>query len=522
MKIKKILLVRPPRELWPFINESDNFLLPLGLPCIAAAIRESFNAIEVKIIDCPPLKIGWNSLKKILQEEKPDIVGAGEEALYHHEAVRLFELAKQTNPDVITIAGGHFFSWMVEQGLLKSPIDIIVRFEGEETIKELIGALQEGRDLSGIRGIAFRNNGNVITTPLRPLAEDLDKLPLPAYDLMPMGKYSPFGYIWPQSVTLEHSRGCIDRCKFCSLWTFWGKHIKTDIEKNNELEVLPHYRSKSVERMLEEVDIVYKKYNRKYIIWADPTFNVDPEWTDEFCEKLLKRGYKDLYWWAFLRADFILRDEKLGIMEKMARSGLIHPLVGVERECSEDLRKVRKSVYTRELVKEVFSIFKNKYPQIFRQGTFVTCLPFDTRESMLKLVDYAIEIDIDYPAFHPAAPVPGTHLYQEAIEGNLLADTDFKKYDWATPLMRSHTGLSVDEFAKLNMELNKRYVLYRPHWLIRGLFSRHKHKRGLYWWFFINTLRMMLLDIKDTLFGRSEFGGITGFMRLKKPKWYDS
>ncbi|MGB4521318.1 MAG: radical SAM protein [Candidatus Omnitrophota bacterium] len=521
MRIKKILLVRPPRYLWPFINESDNFLLPLGLPCIAAAIREKLPQADVKIIDCPPLKIGWDSLKNILLQEKPDMVGAGEEALYHHEAIRLFKLAKEMIPGVITVAGGHFFSWMVERSLTNSSLDIVVRFEGEETIVELIKALNNKEDLSMVKGIAYKNNGKIIKNPLRPMVENLDDLPLPAYDLMPMGKYSPFGYLWPQSATLEHSRGCIDKCSFCSLWTFWGKHSKTDIEKG-ELEVMPKYRTKSVDRMLEEVDIVYKKYNRRYIIWADPTFNMDAKWSNEFCDGLLKRNYKDLYWWAFLRADFALRDERLGILEKMVKAGLVHPLIGIERGCTEDLRELRKSVYTRDLVKEVFFIFKKKYPQVFRQGTFVTCLPHDTKETMFDLVKYAVEIDIDYPAFHPVAPVPGTYLYQEAKEQNLLEEKDFSKYDWATPIMHSNTGLSGNDFANLNLELNKRYVLYRPHWLIRGLFSPYKHKRGLYWWFFMNTLRMMLLEMKDTILGRKKYEGFTGFMRLKKPKWYDN
>ena len=520
MKISKILLVRPPRYLWPFINESDNFLLPLGLPCIAAAIRKSLPEIEVKIIDCPPLKIGWKSLRDILEKEKPDIVGAGEEALYQHEAARLFRLAKEINPQVKTIAGGHFFSWMLEYSLNKYPIDIIVRFEGEETIVELIKALEKDSDLASVKGIAYKDNALIKQTSFRPLIEDLDSLPLPAFDLMPMGKYSPFGYIWPQSVTLEHSRGCIDRCNFCSLWTFWGKMSKANIE-NDELEITPRYRTKSVERTLEEVDIIYKKYNRRYIIWADPTFNVDPDWNNAFCEGLLKRNYKDLYWWAFLRADFTKRDEGLGILEKMVKSGLIHPLIGVERCCSEDLRKLRKSGYSSELTKEVFMIFKKKYPHVFRQGTFITCLPFDTKESMLNLVKYAVEIDIDYPAFHPVAPVPGTYLYQETKKSGLLVEDDFSKYDWSTPLLNSDTGISRAEFARLNIELNKRYILYRPHWLIRGLFSRHKHKRGLYRWFFITTLRVIFSEIIDVVLKRKKFKGITGFMNMKKPKWYD-
>ncbi|MFA6357368.1 MAG: cobalamin-dependent protein [Candidatus Omnitrophota bacterium] len=519
--MKKILLVRPPRYLWPFINESDNFLLPLGLPCLAAAIRSELPDVEIKIIDCPPLKIGWASLAKILREENPDMVGAGEEALYCHEAAKLFKLAKEINPAVVTVAGGHFFSWMVERSLSDLPIDFIVRFEGEETIVELIRALNEKKDLAQVKGIAYKSNSQIIKTPARPLIKDLDSLPLPAYDLMPMGKYSPFGYLWPQSVTLEHSRGCVDRCSFCSLWTFWGQQLKTDIE-NGQLDVTPRYRTKSVGRMLEELDIVYKKYDRKYIIWADPTFNVDLKWTNDFCDGLLKRNYKDLHWWAFLRADYLLRDEKAGVLSKMVRAGLTHPLIGVERGCTEDLRKVHKSVYTRDIIKEVFSIFKNKYPQVFRQGTFVTCLPFDTKESMLNLVKYAIEIDIDYPGFHPVAPVPGTYLYQEAAKNNLLEEKDFRKYDWSTPVMRSDTGLSLEELANLNAELNKRYVLCRPHWLIRGLFSPYKHKRGLYWWFFYNTIKMLFLGVMDLILGKQRFKGVTGFMRLKKPKWYDS
>lgn len=447
-------------------------------------------------------------------------MGAGEEALYHHEAVKLFRLAKEINPNIITLAGGHFFSWMVEHSLRSYPIDIIVRFEGEATIVELINVIDKGDDLAKVKGIAYKNNSQITITGTRPLVEDLDSLPLPAYDLMPMGKYSPFGYLWPQSVTLEHSRGCIDRCDFCSLWTFWGKHLRSDIEKGG-LDVMPQYRSKSVARMLEEVDIVYNKYNRRYIIWADPTFNVDQKWTDQFCDGLLKRNYKDLYWWAFLRADLVLRDERCGVLKKMVRAGLIHPLIGIERGCTEDLKKLKKSAYTRELVKDVFLIFKKKYPHVFRQGTFITCLPFDTRRSMLDLVRYAIEIDIDYPAFHPVAPVPGTYLYQQAKKDDLLDEEDFTKYDWSTPIMRSSTGLSKEDFAKLNLELNKRYVLYRPHWLIRGLFSPHKHKRGLYWWFFKNTAKMMLLNIIDNILGKKEFTYLTGFMRLREPVWYN-
>ena len=106
--------------------------------------------------------------------------------------------------------------------------------------------------------------------------------------------------------------------------------------------------------------------------------------------------------------------------------------------------------------------------------------------------------------------------------GHLLEVKDFSRYDWATPIMRSDTGLTPEEFAEINVELNKRYVLYRPHWLIRGLFSPYKHKRGLYWWFFRTTIKMIFLQIKDLLMGNKGMEGVTGFMRLRKPDWYDA
>lgn len=513
----KIILVRPPRYMWPVINESDNFLLPLGLPCIAACVRQEFKNMEIKIIDCPPLKIGWHSLVNILRYENPDVIGAGEEALYHHEAVRLFSLAKEINPGIITIAGGHFFSWMPDYSLQRYPIDYIVRFEGEITIVELLRALRGEKVLSDVEGIAFRENGKIIKTPPRPLIDDLDTLPLPAFDLMPMGNYAPFGYLWPLSVTLEHSRGCIDQCSFCSLWSFWGDQSL----KDSPLLTKNRYRTKSVERAIEEVEICYHKHKRKYVIWADPTFNADSKWTEHFCDELMKRNFRDLHWWAFLRADCMVRDEKLGILEKMVKAGLVHPLIGIERAQNADLKQLNKHGYNQTLIEKAYAILKSKYPHVFRQGTFITCLRADTKESMFELVDYAIKLDVDYPAFHPLAPVPGTILYEEAKTKGWIEVVDFRRYDWYTPIMSSET-LTREELAALNIELNKRFILRRPLWAIRGFFGKGKHRRRLYWWFFRVTLMMLLLEIKDQLLHRTKFEGITGFMHLRKPKWYDS
>ncbi|MDP8296776.1 MAG: cobalamin-dependent protein [Candidatus Orphnella occulta] len=90
----------------------------------------------------------------MLKAEKPDVVGAGEKALYHHEAVKVFKLAREIDPRVITVAGGHFFSWMVKESLNEYSIDYVVKFEGEYTFLELLQAVRNKTDISKVRGIA--------------------------------------------------------------------------------------------------------------------------------------------------------------------------------------------------------------------------------------------------------------------------------------------------------------------------------------------------------------------------------
>ncbi|MFH2136978.1 MAG: cobalamin-dependent protein [Candidatus Omnitrophota bacterium] len=525
--MKKILFVRCPKHMWPWVNESDNFLLPLGLPILAAAIREKIkNRVEVKIIDCPPLKIGWKSLADLIKKENPDFVGAGEEALYQHEAIRLFELTKQINPRIINIAGGHYFSWMVEDSLKNYPIDIIVKFEAEETIVELLEALLEKKDLAAVKGIAFKKDGRVITTPPRPIICNLDLIPIPAYDLMPMRKYGDKAIFWPESATIEGSRGCIDTCSYCSLWTFWGKHNDTD-NKQDKIGATPFYRQKSVGRVMQEIEILYEKYNRRLLLWADPTFNVNPAWTEELCDEILKRNYK-LEHWVFLRTDFALRDAKSGLLDKMVRAGIVHPLFGVERATADEWEKLSKHGQKSDEIKELFHLMRDKYPQVFRQATFVTCLPFDNEKTMMDLAKYAVEIDCDFPVFHPVTPVPGTYLYEEVIAKEYLEEKDLKEAYWEYPLLKNIHGLSRTDLARLNRKAQLYCILGNFKTMLKGVFSKYPSKRFRYREvlrvLFLKSFQMLSLKIKEIFFKPTDLEKKIPqslFFIMEKPKWYD-
>lgn len=506
----KVLLIRSPRYYWPFINEYDNFLLPQSLPCLAAVLRKE--GIEVKVVDCMPLRIGWRSLHKLVVEEKPDVVGVGDsESLYSNEAIRVIKMAKEINPKIITVAGGAHFSNLIEETLNSYPLDFIVRGEGEYTFLELVQEVGKNNpDYSQIRGIAYREGNKVIITLPRPLIENLDELPHPAYDLMPMDEYGKARYLFdPGGITVHHSRGCSHSCKFC-VW--WVQMAEEEI-KDGKIIKKPRWRTKSVAKTLDEVEILYRKYNKHFLVFVDDSWNLSPAWSEEFAEELIKKNL-NLRWFAFMRADGIVKDEKRGILKKLVRSGLSHICVGVERAEDEGLKNLGKHFYSLDVVKDCFCILKQKYPQVFRQATFIVGIREETRESMLRVAEFAKEIDADFPGFHPLTPIPGTELWEEAQEKGWLEIKDYSYFDWFTPVMSSKY-LKREEIEELMIIINRKFT--RLSWLIKGLLSPYRYKRYMYIWWLLVLGRIFLKRLKNFL---NPFK-ISEYPRLIKPKFYD-
>ncbi|MGB0638770.1 MAG: B12-binding domain-containing radical SAM protein, partial [Myxococcota bacterium] len=238
--------MRTPRFMWPILTEADNFLIPLGYLCLAAAVRESMPDVEIKLIDCPIQQMGWGSLESLMREWQPDMVCAGDEAIYVHESAKLFRTAKRANPECITVGGGYTLPHVPEWALGPAAVDFLVFGEGEITFTELVKTLRYGGDLSTVKGLRYLNDdGSVLDTGFRPLIHDLDSLPMPAYDLMPRISHRKNASLFQNSFNIEKGRGCIDTCNFCAIWTQMGSW------KNGKPR--PRYRVKSPERVVREM-----------------------------------------------------------------------------------------------------------------------------------------------------------------------------------------------------------------------------------------------------------------------------
>ena len=513
----RVLFVRPPKYLWPYINEQDNYLLPQAIVCLGAEARRRGH--EVTLLDCMPLKMGWASLERTMRELRPQVVLAGDsETLYAHESGRVFELAKAISPQIVTVAGGVHFSHACEDAFARYPIDAIVRGEGEVTMGELLDTLEGGGDLTRIPGLALPDGeGTVRYTAHRPLIEDLDSLPFPAYDLMPMDRYGTTRYLFsPGGITLHHSRGCVDGCRYCACWLQMAKRAGTEPEERR----LPRWRTRSVIPVIDEMEHLARRYGKTCLVFVDDTWNADPAWSDAFATELMRRDL-GVVWYGFMRADFIARDEASGLFAKLIASGLVHICVGLERADDEELAGLEKHNMKIDRDQAVVRNLRKKYPSLFLQTTFIVGLREDTPEKLDRLLAYVNRLEPDYPAFHPITPVPGTPLWEEAREKGWLEITDFARYDWMTPVMGTETMTRRDLELKL-WEMNKRAL--NPIRIARSLLTTHTYRRRMYlWWLLvsINVFRDYFLDrVLPSRFRRKK-DSLSEYTGMIRPEWYE-
>jgi len=260
------------------------------------------------------------------------------------------------------------------------------------------------------------------------------------------------------------------------------------------------------------VELLARRYGKKGLVFVDDCFNLDSRWNERFARVLLDSRLQ-VNWFAFMRADYLVRDHESGVLAELVRAGLSHVSIGAERVEDSELAAFRKRHYSADTTRRAFSILKQHHPSVFRQATFIVGVPDETRESMLRQLEFARELDLDYPGFHPMTPVPGTPLWDQALEGGTLEADRFDQFDWATPVVPSR-HMTRRQIEETLIEIEKKYVTMP--WLLRGLASPSRYKRAMYLWFLKVSARMSLDLARSVL-----FPGTGPLVPLVKPRWYD-
>ena len=256
-----VTLINPP---WQFYTPSK--LYPLGVSYLASNLIHNGFA-DVRIVDLnleltEPTGIFKRSVE-LVEKTEPQVLGITcwtVHLLFCLEFVRLY---KKRHPDVKIVLGGVHVSFQPEEMMKLCPADIVVRGEGEETLVELIGALDNNRSLDEVQGISFRKDGLVHHTPDRILIKDLDDIPFPAYHLLgPIQRYQPLNRRYVFSIVA--SRGCPYKCIFCSANKLWR-----------------YQRRRSPGNILEEIKWITNTFDVGFIRFEDDDLTANREWALE-------------------------------------------------------------------------------------------------------------------------------------------------------------------------------------------------------------------------------------------------
>jgi anaerobic magnesium-protoporphyrin IX monomethyl ester cyclase len=515
----RVVLLRPPRYLWPFNSETSAFWQPLGLICLAAAARRELPDLQIEVWDAPGTHCGWRTLEQRLAAAPIDVLGLGEEAVSAHEALRAAALVKRLHPACLVVVGGVYFSHTVSPTLQDPAIDVVIRGEGERTFVEWLARLHTPQLWHTIPGLAFRAAaGQIVTTPSRRLIEDLDTLPFPAYDLLNMPAYGRNSRNHPGLTSIEHSRGCTDSCSFCVLWRQMGQPV------NGNGIVRPCYRTKSAARSFDEVRRLYREHGRRTFGWVDPTFNVSPEWSGQWADLMLAsdlvdaRGRPRTLHTAWVRADGIVRDHRLGILDKLVRAGLRQVMIGVERDDPAGIEYLGKHHNDPALVAEAFAILRRHYPQVYTIGSMIFGLPGDTLADLRRLSRGQFRFGMNYCFLIPLTPSPGTAFATCAASTTQVRRGDLARHDFHSAILPTKTlGVPALESIYWRMMFDAHWPRLR-HWCRQIFLERDPRKRRLDRSLLRHGLKIFARNVLRTLHPRSD---TTSSSYSRRPSWYD-
>ncbi len=432
-----IVLINPNANV-EVMKRLDITTPPLGLGYLASVLRKE--GFKVKIIDDAVEKLGLNKLLNKVKNAL--IVGITSTTPTFNAALKYAQKIKNRFPEIFVVLGGVHVTFMPYDALKHEFVDAVCTGEGEYTLKEVAERVERGKTLEGIKGLIYKEDGKIIDNGKREPVQDLDSLPFPAYDLMPLDRYTVLGH------RMEHfpmisSRGCPFGCRYCSSSLFMGRK----------------FRARSAENVVDEVEWLVNEFKAQYIAFSDDTFTLNKRRVEEICREIVNRGI-DVEWSCSSRVDTINRS----ILEKMKRAGCSAIYYGVESASPAILRYYKKKINL-DMVEKAVKLTK-KFG-IMTICSFIIGSPYETKEDMKATLRFALKLDPDYAQFSILTPYPGTEIYEEAKEKGLLLSTNFDDYTAGKPVLRN-LYMSPEEISRFLKYCYLRFYL-RPKFILREL-----------------------------------------------------
>jgi anaerobic magnesium-protoporphyrin IX monomethyl ester cyclase len=434
--MSKIMFVVPPYSCWG-VQTIGNWP-PLQLAYLAGAAEKAGH--EARIYDAMNKKTSFEDVRARIEEFRPDFVmtldylpvtGAISTATVP-AALRVLAIAKEVDPNVVTMIGGPHPTFMYDE-ILRDPAnhaDFVIRGEAEDTLVELLAEAAHGA-AGEVAGIAYLRHGEVVATPQRAHIADLDSLDV-AWHLLDWEDYhynvEPYG----RMASVLTSRGCMMGCSFCSQRLFWRGE----------------WRARDPRKVVDEIQRLVEDYQVEFITLIDAYPTRDRARWIQILDLLIEAKLP-VRLLIETRVEDIIRDED--ILPRYAEAGIIHVYLGAETSTDEMLSSLNKGTTT-DQNKQAVDLLKAH--DIMVEASFMIGFPSETWDSIKKTTAEAIRLNPDIAVFPVITPMPFTPLWDEMHDR--IRVWDYSKYNLVEPIIEPY-AMTMEE---ISIALGRCYMTF--------------------------------------------------------------
>lgn len=359
---------------------------PLSLAYVAAILEKEGCAVQ--LIDASALKLTHCQALEMINKFNPDFLGFTSTTVDFRNTLEWISYFK-AHTHLSVIIGGIHMSVYPAETLTHEVIDYGVIGEAEETLPELLRCLVYGKEVSQVKGICYRQSGEVMINETRPPVRNIDETPFPSRHLLPNERYYSLISKKKNFTAMITSRGCPFHCIFCDNQTIL-------------------YRCRSPKNIVDEMEICKTQYGINEIDIFDALFSIDKSRVIEICKQIRERKLK-IDWSFRTRVDLVNEE----MLDELKKSGCRRIYYGIESGDQGILRSINKEVDI-ELIKRMVCLTKKKGIDTF--GYFMIGNIGETAESIKKTLDLMLALPLDFVQISPVFAPPNTKLYEMLIK----------------------------------------------------------------------------------------------------------
>jgi anaerobic magnesium-protoporphyrin IX monomethyl ester cyclase len=370
------------------VDEEFCLAPPIILAYVAAILEKAGH--KVIIIDANALRLTKEQTLKILRSFSPDAIGFRADSYWFHRVVEWANYLK-TELKVKIIIGGINVTLYPKESLSYFCFDYGIAGEAIESLPQLISALEKEEEVNGIRGLVYRENGDVVVNPPSERLVDFNTYPFPARHLLPNHLYYSFTSQLKNYTVMLTSTGCPFHCSFCAI-----SHLP--------------YRERAPQNIADEIEECYRKYGVREIDFFDATFFINKRRSMEICEEIMRRKIK-IEWSCRSRVDVVDED----ILRAASLAGCRKIYYGIESSSEEVLKKINKQIGHAQIIRAINATHKYNIDTL---GFFMIGNPSDTKESILSSIAFAKKLDLDFIQVCRMIAKPDTELHSRLIKAH--------------------------------------------------------------------------------------------------------